>query len=53
MNVSSLNNLKRMHVVKAQLKAKTRKRGQILRKMEMVRAYSTRLRPIPTDITTL
>jgi len=50
MNASSLQKLTKMHVLKAQLKTKARKKGQTLRKMEMLKAYSMRLKP-PTPTT--
>ena len=51
MDAICLKKLSKMHVLKAQLKTKERKRGQTLRKMAMLRAYATRLKPTPTDIT--
>lgn len=51
MNQSSFQKLAKMHTLKAQLKTRTRKKGQTLRRMEMLMAYSTRLKRTRTDIT--
>ena len=53
MNATSLRKLAKMHTLKAQLKAKTRKRGLTVRRMKMLHSYAERLKPTPTDITLL
>ena len=50
MHASSFRKLAKMHTLKVQVKNRTRKRGQTLRKMAMLRAYSTRLRPTQTAL---
>ena len=42
--------LNKMHTLKAQLKSKQRKSGLTKRRMEMLKAYANRFKPIQTDI---
>ena len=51
MNATCYRKLTKMHLFKAQIKTKDRKRGLTARRMSMLRAYAERLKPTPTDIT--
>ena len=52
MHKSSLVKISKMHNLRAQARGKKKIKGQTLKRMLMLRAYSTRLRWTRTDITT-